>query len=184
MIRHYEDIGLVSKVARTHSGYRNYSEMDIHILRFIRHARDLGFSAKQIASLLGLWRWKSWQDRALVQGTATLNGMQFRGRTGSRQIRSMPGSSACRIQLPFSFIRLRWTSITITSPLTAKATTCLRERLLVLPIVLLRWCHGAIRDDPPAFPSTTTEVATNIDHASLHCAVDSLFALPEPPDSV
>lgn len=56
MIRHYEEIGLMPKAVRTHSGYRTYSESDIHTLRFIRQARDLGFSMKLIAELLSLWQ--------------------------------------------------------------------------------------------------------------------------------
>ena len=56
MIRHYEDIGLISKAARTYSGYRTYAASDVHTLRFIRQARNLGFSIKQIGQLLGLWR--------------------------------------------------------------------------------------------------------------------------------
>jgi Cu(I)-responsive transcriptional regulator len=55
MIRHYEDIGLIPKVARTQAGYRQYREADVHVLRFIRRARDLGFSIKEIKTLLGLW---------------------------------------------------------------------------------------------------------------------------------
>ena len=56
MIRHYEDLGLLRKIARTASGYRQYSDADIHSLRFIRRARDLGFGMKEIESLLGLWQ--------------------------------------------------------------------------------------------------------------------------------
>jgi MerR family copper efflux transcriptional regulator len=56
MIRHYEAIGLVAKARRTDSGYRVYDGNDIHTLQFIRRARDLGFSMKQIQALLGLWR--------------------------------------------------------------------------------------------------------------------------------
>ena len=56
MIRHYEAIGLIAPPARTLSGYRNYAERDVHTLRFIRHARKLGFSMPQIGELLGLWR--------------------------------------------------------------------------------------------------------------------------------
>jgi len=55
MIRHYEEIGLIPAVARTDAGYRRYSERDIHLLRFIRQGRVLGFSIKQIADLMGLW---------------------------------------------------------------------------------------------------------------------------------
>ncbi|MEO6148033.1 MAG: Cu(I)-responsive transcriptional regulator [Sulfuriferula sp.] len=56
MIRHYEAIGLIPKPVRTFSGYRTYSDSDIHILRFVKQARKLGFSMKQIAVLLSLWQ--------------------------------------------------------------------------------------------------------------------------------
>jgi len=56
MIRHYEEIGLIPSPKRTDSGYRVYAEADVHMLRFIRRARNLGFSVKQIAALLSLWR--------------------------------------------------------------------------------------------------------------------------------
>ena len=56
MIRHYEEIGLIPKAGRTMAGYRIYREADIHTLRFVRRARDLGFTIKEIETLLGLWR--------------------------------------------------------------------------------------------------------------------------------
>ena len=56
MIRHYEGVGLLSAPRRTDSGYRQYAEGEIHTLRFIRHARDLGFSLPEIAQLVDLWR--------------------------------------------------------------------------------------------------------------------------------
>ncbi|MGI6246417.1 MAG: Cu(I)-responsive transcriptional regulator [Pseudochelatococcus sp.] len=56
MIRYYEAIGLIDGVARTRSGYRVYEDADVHTLRFIRRARDLGFSLARIETLLALWR--------------------------------------------------------------------------------------------------------------------------------
>jgi MerR family copper efflux transcriptional regulator len=56
MIRHYEDNGLIARVGRSQAGYRIYGEDDIHVLRFVRRSRDLGFSMKEIQVLLGLWK--------------------------------------------------------------------------------------------------------------------------------
>jgi Cu(I)-responsive transcriptional regulator len=55
MIRHYEEQGFVPKAGRTVAGYRVYHDKDVHMLRFIRRSRDLGFSLKEIKDLLGLW---------------------------------------------------------------------------------------------------------------------------------
>jgi len=56
MVRHYESLGLLPGVARTDAGYRQYTENNVHTLRFIRRARDLGFSMAEIAELLRLWQ--------------------------------------------------------------------------------------------------------------------------------
>jgi MerR family copper efflux transcriptional regulator len=65
MIRHYEAIGLLPKVARTYANYRVYSANDVHLLRFIRRSRDLGFSMEEIRELLGLWQNKSRSSAAV-----------------------------------------------------------------------------------------------------------------------
>ena len=59
MIRHYEQAGLIRPALRTESNYRVYSPNDVEVLRFVKQARRLGFSTKQIALLLALWEDRS-----------------------------------------------------------------------------------------------------------------------------
>ena len=56
MIRHYEKIGLIPTPMRRDSGYRDYSDSDVHRLRFVANARDLGFPIGEIRALLSLWQ--------------------------------------------------------------------------------------------------------------------------------
>ncbi|KJZ60826.1 MerR family DNA-binding protein [Pseudomonas fluorescens] len=56
MIRYYERIDLIPQSQRTLSGYRVYGERDVHVLRFIHHARDLGLPIERVRALLALWR--------------------------------------------------------------------------------------------------------------------------------
>jgi MerR family transcriptional regulator, copper efflux regulator len=60
MIRYYESIGLVPRAERLDSGYREYSNDDIELLRLIRRARDAGLSPERAGELVRLWR----DDRA------------------------------------------------------------------------------------------------------------------------
>ena len=74
MIRHYEKIGLIPEAARRDSGYRDYDDRDLHTLRFIGRARDLGFPIDDIRALLALWndRSRSSADvKLLAQARAT-----------------------------------------------------------------------------------------------------------------
>jgi len=55
-IRFYEEAGIIKPPRRRANRYRAYSTSDVETLRFIHHARALGFSLKDIASLLALYR--------------------------------------------------------------------------------------------------------------------------------
>ncbi|AQR75106.1 Cu(I)-responsive transcriptional regulator [Sphingomonas sp. LM7] len=70
MIRHYEKLGLIPPPPRRDSGYRDYSDADVGRLRFIAHARDLGFPIEEIRSLLSLWQERS-RSSADVKALAT-----------------------------------------------------------------------------------------------------------------
>jgi MerR family copper efflux transcriptional regulator len=55
-IRFYEEIGLITPAKRRENGYRAYGETEIRVLQFVSRARALGFSLKDIAALLELYR--------------------------------------------------------------------------------------------------------------------------------
>ena len=59
MIRYYESIGLIRAPLRTGSNYRVYGDDEVHVLRFVKRARTLGFSVEETATLLGLWQDKT-----------------------------------------------------------------------------------------------------------------------------
>lgn len=65
MIRHYEAIGLLPPPLRTFANYRVYGPNDVHMLRFIKRARTLGFSMDDIKELVGLWKNKSRSSAAV-----------------------------------------------------------------------------------------------------------------------
>lgn len=53
-IRYYEREGLLPEPLRRASGYRSYNETAVSRLRFIRRAKDLGFTLEEIRDLLAL----------------------------------------------------------------------------------------------------------------------------------
>lgn len=55
-IRYYESIGLLTRPARSTTGYRRYAETTVEELRFIRKAQSLGFSLDEIREILKLSR--------------------------------------------------------------------------------------------------------------------------------
>jgi len=59
MIRYYEEIGLIRPPHRTDSNYRVYGADEVHVLRFIRRSRTLGFSIEETSALLALWQDKT-----------------------------------------------------------------------------------------------------------------------------
>ena len=54
-IRYYEEIELVTP-DRLANGYRDYSDNDVHKLRFLQRARGLGFSIEECRLLLSLYQ--------------------------------------------------------------------------------------------------------------------------------
>src|SRR5713101_7069990 len=72
LIRYYESIDLIPEAGRTESGYRVYTEAEVQTLRFIKRARGLGFSIKQIGQLLALWHDRS-RTSAQVRSVALVH---------------------------------------------------------------------------------------------------------------
>ena len=62
-IRYYEAACLIITAERSVGGYRVYTQADVYMLRFIKRARDLGFSIDRIRRLLDLWQDKSRASR-------------------------------------------------------------------------------------------------------------------------
>ncbi|MHC4092627.1 MAG: Cu(I)-responsive transcriptional regulator [Planctomycetota bacterium] len=54
-IRYYEEAGLIGPTARAGNGYREYSDRDVHVLRFVQRARSLGFAMQDCRELLSLY---------------------------------------------------------------------------------------------------------------------------------
>ena len=53
-IRFYQKLGVIKSATRSAGGYRLFSEEQIHDLKFVRHAQELGFSLAEVKELLAL----------------------------------------------------------------------------------------------------------------------------------
>ena len=99
MIRHYEQVGLLGQAHRTSAGYPIYDENDVNTLRFVRRARDLGFSIKEISDLLALWQdtkrasgdVKSMTERHIAQLDARIGELQAIRRSLQRLVDECAG---------------------------------------------------------------------------------------------
>ncbi|MCW5720189.1 MAG: Cu(I)-responsive transcriptional regulator [Devosia sp.] len=89
MIRYYEQIGLIRPPHRTDSNYRVYGSDEVHVLRFIRRARTLGFSIEETGALLALWQDKS---RASVEVKEIASGHIAALETKIAELESMVGT--------------------------------------------------------------------------------------------
>lgn len=81
-VRYYEREGLLSKAARTMSGYRIYTPADIERLQFIRKAKALGFTLEDIAELLRLQDGKGTRQQVRAKAKARVEDL-------NRKIREM-----------------------------------------------------------------------------------------------
>lgn len=68
-IRYYESHGILPAPARRNSGYRSYGDDDVARLHFVRRAKALGFTLREISELLQL-SGRSGEDMAAVRTAA------------------------------------------------------------------------------------------------------------------
>jgi Cu(I)-responsive transcriptional regulator len=84
MIREYERSGMIPAAQRTFAGYRLYNDADLHRLRFIKRARNLGFPLKQVEVLLNLWNDRG-RSSADVKALAQRHAGELRARIAEMQ---------------------------------------------------------------------------------------------------
>ena len=94
-IRYYESIGLIPSAERRANGYRTYSEIDMHMLHFIKRSRGLGFSVEEVRELLDLWRDRS-RSSAAVKTLATEHMKSLDRKTS--EIRTMSSTLASLVE--------------------------------------------------------------------------------------
>lgn len=83
-IRYYENHGILPPAQRRASGYRDYDEQDVARIRFVRRAKHLGFTLREIRDLLALSR-RPDEDMAAVREAATAKLADVEQRIGELQ---------------------------------------------------------------------------------------------------
>jgi Hg(II)-responsive transcriptional regulator len=68
-LRYYERRGLLPKPPRRNSGYREFPDDAVRVVRFVKRAQDLGFTLDEIEELLRLRNDKR-RDRARIRAVA------------------------------------------------------------------------------------------------------------------
>jgi MerR family copper efflux transcriptional regulator len=68
-LRYYERRGLLPKPPRRVSGYREFPDDAVRVVRFIKRAQELGFSLDEVEELLRLRR-QSGRNRARIRAVA------------------------------------------------------------------------------------------------------------------
>jgi DNA-binding transcriptional MerR regulator len=61
-VRLYERLGLLKEPRRTASGYRDYPQSAVEVIRFIKEAKELGFTLREIKQLIALRDSKSFDS--------------------------------------------------------------------------------------------------------------------------
>ena len=68
-LRYYERRGLLRRAPRRTSGYREFTDETVRVVRFVKRAQDLGFTLDEIEELLRL-RHDKRRDRGRVRAVA------------------------------------------------------------------------------------------------------------------
>ena len=82
-LRYYESIGLLAEPERTHSGYRDYSDVDLERVQFVKSAQRLGLSLDEIKEIL------AFKDRGELPCDYVLTVIEREAEDLNRRIREM-----------------------------------------------------------------------------------------------
>jgi Hg(II)-responsive transcriptional regulator len=83
-LRYYERRGLLPKPPRRVSGYREFADDAVRMVRFIKRAQDLGFTLDEVEELLRLRNDKR-RDRGRIRAVAERRVRQIEGKIAELQ---------------------------------------------------------------------------------------------------